>query len=284
MVSTLTNPVAEGFVALDQLTDDESFPPRPPFVGRAISYSIETREFDSRKTPGTKDVQRTLLYVVEPLNAAAETEDGNYRTYGWKISTRKNSVYGIALASSSKALSEAVGSPVSISSPEDLLNVTLLWGEVDKAQLTKQIFGGRATEDQKMKYHALMPLGAAPAGWEATIPPNLAALKAAGMQKGRERAANKKAGQAAAPSGTSVQAQAITSPATTDLKGQDDAIIEFLEGKTPNNFYVALRESGDFRTTLQELGIEGLLLNNQAQVALINANKLTIDGGIYRRV
>lgn len=258
-----------GFKGLDTLGDDD-FPPREPFVGKIVDWDWDSSVFQNED--GSTKEQESLVLHVEPLNTVIESTDGNLLVI-YRYSKRTNSLYGLAMKALEKASKEVMGSDFTWASPDEL-KFPMVWAGIDRKSPMFDILG---KFKDSIKRHPVWAVGAPPADWKNTIPANLPALKAAAIKKAIERKAASDAGKPAVQ--PSMIGEAKNTDTLIDLLGQEDAIADFLVGKSDDTLGIVreLKKVPDFEKVLRDLSLYNDLVNRKIAGQLVAQGVFSLD-------
>ncbi len=263
----------------DTLLTQPKRPMDPPFVGKVISAHVDSQQFPSTRknaAPGDMDTKRTLVLFVDPLNAVAYRRDGFHRAY-WKESRYKNSAWGILMAHTNAVLGEAYGNPGFIMRDykTELVGQTLMWEYRDG---THPMWD---TLDEKFRPQkpVLVPIGIAPAGWEATIPADLEALKREAMARVEARARDDEAGRGfgvSTPAATTAPIARAEAPSLDLSPEATVALVEFLRGRSGSHtdIFLAAMKDANLRAVAGDVAVKGLA-NGSTQGTLIAQSLLS---------
>lgn len=251
------------------------FPPRPEFVGKIVGVRVErtTSSYD-----GKPRENRFMIIDIDPLNTVSPFIDGHFSTR-WKVSVNPRSIYAVVRGLLDQALRDVHGNPTYIlRDPNDLIGLTMVWKEMGSSDPIWNPLGA-----YKPQNHVMIPVGAAPTGWESTVPANFSTLKLEALAIASERARDRAAqnGSTSFTQATVLSAEPVEFTLTAE---QTARALKFLDGKAERGQDLFLDAMND-----AEIRQDMVLLNGipgrQVQTHLINIGLLTKSAsGVYTRV
>jgi hypothetical protein len=279
------SPVQDKSLFVKQSALNDAPPPREPFVGEVKDWGFQAGSVQDQQTGQVKATNAFVL-TIDPLTTAVDSQDGLLRDFT-SHSTRATSTYGIKLAQINSSLSQINGIPgYELTDPDELVGKKFVFGEVAPTDPMWAPLG-----NYKPKRNVLVVLGPAPAGWEASIPANLAELKAAGMAKWQQKHASQQAGQPLGPApsflGTGNAMGTTGINATNGVAGvtmsadEETAILAFLPGKSHENLPIDVAGNAAFKAAVRPEIYAGLF-DKSIPTRLIDEGKLAEENGTYR--
>ena len=243
---------------------------RPPFVGKIISHTEESKTFDDGRT------RESFKVIIEPLDWAIESTDGMLVTY-WPYSDSKASAWYKIKNKMTTAFQAAFGT-----SPTDIADYYNRPMHFQRIEPENDEFWGRTKEEFRAKGFTI-PVAPAPSGWEQSVPEDLRDQKLAAMGRAAAKAADSTAGDSSPIQPTVL---GTANGADSDLfeamvLTHKDAIMAVLDGQSQSTIIRVVGTNELFKSGVPSEVYNGILAG-KVQKVLEAKGLLSTAGGVYK--
>ena len=265
--------------------------PRPAFVGRIIvdaekdfedpenrGTRLRIRTFEDEKT-GKKNERQEFVFVLEPLNVAWESQDGN-AFFTLPYSTKKPSIFSTFSEKLNAVMREITGDDdFEVETLAQLADVVLVVGEVPGKDPIFAALKKSDAHDYRPKNPVIMPVSAPVDGWEKSIPADLPTQKLEAMQRAQQKAADRDATRGSS-SGETTTIGAPVAESKLDLGDHEDFLVQWHNGRKVTKITLEATKDGDIKAL--PANIKSAVVSGKVAKQLYAAGRLAKDGDAYK--